>query len=160
MNDKMFNSILTNNNKDIIKNSTVNKIINIYNRTPDQLKTIYEEHITPSSISGGIEAMAEIMVSKTLKDIDGCNMITISDKSRKNCRYKLESGEIISDIGCNSLISTHRDIIVAQVKICITDPSVREQRIDQDSSVCIGFMEIVNDDNTEKWRSSIVQRIN
>jgi hypothetical protein len=58
---------------------------------------IYDNNITVEHIEGGISCIAKFILDKVITDDNGNKMIAITDKSRGTAKYKLPSGEVITD---------------------------------------------------------------
>ena len=138
----------------------IKKITNIYTRTTGELEKIYKEEITPDSIRGGIDNMTKIMVNKTLKNQDGSNMVSVTDRNRKIIKYELPSGEKVVDEGCLKIINTHRDIILEQLNDVMKSESISfDEKIDMNSKICIGLFDIKDEEKLNEWSKSLVKNL-
>ena len=144
-------------------NNTVNnKNINIttYTRTDEELKSIYDNNLTPSHIEGGISAITKLIVDKVVTDSNGIKMITITDKARGTARYKLPSGEDVVDNGLNTFTTKNRDILMKRIYRMITDDRVTSNHIlDVDTTISKGYTEITDDAEGDVLRSSLIKSI-
>ena len=154
--DKITNAALTK------TNNTVKNNINIttYTRTDEELKSIYEQNLTPSHIEGGISAIAKLIVDKVVTDDNGVKMITITDKARGTARYKLPSGENVVDNGLNIFTTKNRDILMKRISsIAASDTGICEQILDVDTTISKGYTEISDDVEGDVLRSSLIKSI-
>jgi hypothetical protein len=143
-------------------NNTVNKNINIttYTRTDEELKTIYEQNLTPLHIEGGISAITKLIVDKVVTDVNGVKMITITDKARGTARYKLPSGEDVVDNGLNTFTTKNRDILMRRIYRMITDDRETSDHIlDVDTTISKGYTEITDDAEGDVLRSNLIKSI-
>jgi hypothetical protein len=122
-------------------NNTVNKNINIttYTRTDEELKTIYEQNLTSSHIKGGISAITKLIVDKVVTNDNGLKMITITDKSRGTARYKLPSGEIVTDNGLTNFTNKNRNILMKKIYSIAKDQDISTQILNDDTTISKGF---------------------
>ena len=154
--DKITNAALTK------TNNTVKNNINIttYTRTDEELKSIYEQNLTPSHIEGGISAIAKLIVDKVVTDDNGVKMITITDKSRGTARYKLPSGEDVVDNGLNIFTTKNRDILMRRIcSMAASDSAISEQILDVDTTISKGYTQISDDVEGDVLRSSLIKSI-
>jgi hypothetical protein len=129
-------------------NNTVKNNINIttYTRTDEELKSIYDNNLTPSHIEGGISAITKLIVDKVVTDSNGIKMITITDKARGTARYKLPSGEDVVDNGLNIFTTKNRNILMRRIYRMITDDRETSDHIlDIDTIISKGYTEITDD---------------
>jgi uncharacterized protein YaiL (DUF2058 family) len=143
-------------------NTVNNKNINIttYTRTDEELKTIYDNNLTPSHIEGGISAITKLIVDKVVTDVNGIKMITITDKARGTARYKLPSGEDVVDNGLNTFTTKNRDILMRRIYNMITgDRATSDQILDVDTTISKGYTEITDDVEGDVLRSSLIKNI-
>ena len=143
-------------------NNTVKNNINIttYTRTDEELKSIYEQNLTPSHIEGGISAIAKLIVDKVVTDDNGVKMITITDKSRGTARYKLPSGEDVVDNGLNIFTTKNRDILMRRIcSMAASDTAISEQILDVDTTISKGYTQISDDVEGDVLRSSLIKSI-
>ena len=143
-------------------NTVNNKNINIttYTRTDEELKTIYDNNLTPSHIEGGISAITKLIVDKVVTDVNGIKMITITDKARGTARYKLPSGEDVVDNGLNTFTTKNRDILMRRIYNMITgDRATSDQILDVDTTISKGYTEITDDVEGDVLRSSLIKSI-
>ena len=143
-------------------NTVNNKNINIttYTRTDEELKSIYDNNLTPSHIEGGISAITKLIVDKVVTDVNGIKMITITDKARGTARYKLPSGEDVVDNGLNTFTTKNRDILMRRIYNMITgDRATSDQILDVDTTISKGYTEITDDVEGDVLRSSLIKNI-
>jgi hypothetical protein len=143
-------------------NTVNNKNINIttYTRTDEELKTIYEQNLTPLHIEGGISAITKLIVDKVVTDVNGVKMITITDKARGTARYKLPSGEDVVDNGLNTFTTKNRDILMRRIYRMITDDRETSDHIlDVDTTISKGYTEITDDAEGDVLRSNLIKSI-
>jgi hypothetical protein len=143
-------------------NNNNNKNINIttYTRTDEELKTIYDNNLTPLHIEGGISAITKLIVDKVVTDSNGIKMITITDKARGTARYKLPSGEDVVDNGLSTFTTKNRDILMRRIYRMITDDKVTSDHIlDIDTTISKGYTEITDDVEGDVLRSSLIKSI-
>ena len=143
-------------------NTVNNKNINIttYTRTDEELKTIYDNNLTPSHIEGGISAITKLIVDKVVTDVNGIKMITITDKARGTARYKLPSGEDVVDNGLNTFTTKNRDILMRRIySITAGDRVTSDQILDVDTTISKGYTEITDDVEGDILRSSLINSI-
>ena len=143
-------------------NTVNNKNINIttYTRTDEELKSIYDNNLTPSHIEGGISAITKLIVDKVVTDVNGIKMITITDKARGTARYKLPSGEDVVDNGLNTFTAKNRDILMRRIYNMITgDRATSDQILDVDTTISKGYTEITDDVEGDVLRSSLIKNI-
>jgi hypothetical protein len=155
--DKITNAAITKTNN-TVKNNNIN--ITTYTRTDEELKSIYEQNLTPSHIEGGISAIAKLIVDKVVTDDNGVKMITITDKARGTARYKLPSGENVVDNGLNIFTTKNRDILMKRISsIAASDTGICEQILDVDTTISKGYTEISDDVEGDVLRSSLIKSI-
>ena len=123
--DKITTAALSKTNT--VNNNKIN--ITTYTRTDEELKTIYDNNLTPSHIEGGISAITKLIVDKVVTDINGVKMITITDKARGTARYKLPSGEDVVDNGLNTFTTKNRDILMKRICMMAYDRIISDQII-------------------------------
>jgi hypothetical protein len=143
-------------------NNTVKNNINIttYTRTDEELKSIYDNNLTPSHIEGGISAITKLIVDKVVTDSNGIKMITITDKARGTARYKLPSGEDVVDNGLNIFTTKNRNILMRRIYRMITDDRETSDHIlDIDTTISKGYTEITDDSEGDVLRSSLIKSI-
>ena len=143
-------------------NTVNNKNINIttYTRTDEELKSIYDNNLTPSHIEGGISAITKLIVDKVVTDVNGIKMITITDKARGTARYKLPSGEDVVDNGLNTFTTKNRDILMRRIySITAGDRVTSDQILDVDTTISKGYTEITDDVEGDILRSSLINSI-
>ena len=142
-------------------NTVNNKNINIttYTRTDEELKTIYDNNLTPSHIEGGISAITKLIVDKVVTDDNGIKMITITDKARGTARYKLPSGEDVVDNGLNTFTTKNRDILMKRICMLACDGIISDQILDVDTTISKGYTEITDDVEGDVLRSSLIKNI-
>jgi hypothetical protein len=154
--DKITNAAITKTNTNTVKN---NININTYTRTDEELKSIYEQNLTPSHIEGGISAIAKLIVDKVVTDDNGVKMITITDKSRGTARYKLPSGENVVDNGLNIFTTKNRDILMKRISSIAASDTICDQILDIDTTISKGYTEISDDVEGDVLRSSLIKSI-
>ena len=159
--DNLFEKITT---SALSKTNTVNKhnnTINIstYTRTDDEIKNIYDKNITAEHIEGGISSIAKFIVDKVITDNDGNKMITITDKSRGTARYKLPSGEVITDIGLNTFTTKNRDMVMKSIYNVCSNPELSSQIFDDDTRLCKGYNEISEDNDGDNLKRNLIKNI-
>ena len=154
--DKITASALSKTNNNVNKN-----IVNIstYTRTNEEVKTIYDNNLTVSHIEGGIHAITKLIVDKVITDDNGNKMITITDKSRGIAKYKLPSGENITDTGLNSFTNTNRDIIMKKIYNIVKEPELSTKIFDVDTKLCQGYNEITNDNDGDDLKRNLIKNI-
>jgi hypothetical protein len=142
-------------------NNTVKNNINIttYTRTDEELKSIYDNNLTPSHIEGGISAITKLIVDKVVTDSNGIKMITITDKARGTARYKLPSGEDVVDNGLNTFTTKNRNILMRRIYRMITDRETSDHILDVDTTISKGYTEITDDSEGDVLRSSLIKSI-
>ena len=146
----------------ISKTNTVNKnTINIstYTRTDDEIKNIYDNNITAEHIEGGISCIAKLIVDKVITDDNGNKMITITDKSRGTAKYKLPSGEVITDIGLNTFTTKNRDMVMKSIYNVCRNPELSSQIFDEDTRLCQGYNEISDDNEGDNLKRNLIKNI-
>ena len=142
------------------KTNTVKNInITTYTRTDEELKTIYDNNLTPSHIEGGISAITKLIVDKVVTDDNGIKMITITDKARGTARYKLPSGEDVVDNGLNTFTTKNRDILMKRICMMACDGIISDQILDVDTTISKGYTEITDDVEGDVLRSSLIKSI-
>jgi hypothetical protein len=155
--DKITNAALSKtNNTNTVKN---NINITTYTRTDEELKSIYEQNLTPSHIEGGISAIAKLIVDKVVTDDNGVKMITITDKARGTARYKLPSGENVVDNGLNIFTTKNRDILMKRISSIAASDTICDQILDIDTTISKGYTEISDDVEGDVLRSSLIKSI-
>ena len=154
--DKITNSAISKTNNTVNKN-----IVNIstYTRTDDEIKNIYDRNITSSHIEGGISCIAKLIVDKVITDDNGNKMITITDKSRGTAKYKLPSGEVITDVGLNTFTNKNRDMVMKRIYNVCMNPELSSQILDEDTRLCQGYNEISDDNEGEYLKRNIIKNI-
>ena len=155
--DKITTSALSKTNTNTITKNIVN--ISTYTRTDEEVKKIYDNNLTVSHIEGGIPAIAKFIVDKVITDDNGNKMITITDKSRGIAKYKLPSGENITDIGLNSFTNTNRDIIMKKIYNIIKEPKLIDEIFDVDTKLCKGYNEISDDNEGDDLKRNLIKNI-
>ena len=120
-----------------------NNIISVFNRTDEEIKNIYSENLTIDHIAGGVQAIAKLIVEKVIKDMTGKSMITITDKSRGNAKYKLSTGEVVIDNGLDKFTEKHRDLVIKRMYQVASNPEHFADFLDTESNTCTGYNEIV-----------------
>jgi hypothetical protein len=142
-------------------NNTNNKnIINItYTRTDEELKNIYEQHLTPSHIEGGISAITQLIVDKVVTNEEGVKMISITDKSRGTARYKLPTGEMVTDNGLTNFTNKNRNIIMKKIYSIACEKDISDKILDEDTNISKGYTEISDDLEGNNLRSSLIKKI-
>jgi hypothetical protein len=154
--DKITNAAITKTNT-VKNNNNIN--ITTYTRTDEELKSIYEQNLTPSHIEGGISAIAKLIVDKVVTDDNGVKMITITDKSRGTARYKLPSGENVVDNGLNIFTTKNRDILMKRISSIAASDTICDQILDIDTTISKGYTEISDDIEGDVLRSSLIKSI-
>ena len=154
--DKITNSAISKTNNTVNKN-----IVNIstYTRTDDEIKNIYDRNITSSDIEGGISCIAKLIVDKVITDHNGNKMITITDKSRGTAKYKLPSGEVITDVGLNTFTTKNRDMVMKSIYNVCMNPELSSQILDEDTRLCQGYNEISDDNEGEYLKRNLIKNI-
>ena len=154
--DKITNSAISKTNNTVNKN-----IVNIstYTRTDDEIKNIYDRNITSSHIEGGISCIAKLIVDKVITDHNGNKMITITDKSRGTAKYKLPSGEVITDVGLNTFTTKNRDMVMKSIYNVCMNPELSSQILDEDTRLCQGYNEISDDNEGEYLKRNLIKNI-
>jgi hypothetical protein len=143
-------------------NNTVKNNISIttYTRTDEELKTIYDNNLTPSHIEGGISAITKLIVDKVVTDANGIKMITITDKARGTARYKLPSGEDVVDNGLNIFTTKNRNILMKRIcSMAACDRIISDQILDVDTTISKGYTQISDDVEGDFLRSSLIKSI-
>ena len=153
--DKITTAALSKTNT--VNNNKIN--ITTYTRTDEELKTIYDNNLTPSHIEGGISAITKLIVDKVVTDINGVKMITITDKARGTARYKLPSGEDVVDNGLNTFTTKNRDIIMKRICMMACDRIISDQILDVDTTISKGYTQISDDVEGDILRSSLINSI-
>ena len=154
--DKITTSAISKTNSTVNKN-TIN--ISTYTRTDDEIKNIYDSNITSSHIEGGISCIAKLIVDKVITDDNGNKMITITDKSRGTARYKLPSGEVITDIGLNTFTTKNRDMVMKSIYNVCRNPELSSQIFDEDTKLCQGYNEISDDNEGDNLKRNLIKNI-
>jgi hypothetical protein len=155
--DKITTSALSKTNTNNVTKNIVN--ISTYTRTNEEVKTIYDNNLTASHIEGGIPAIAKLIVDKVITDDNGNKMISITDKSRGTAKYKLPSGENITDVGLNSFTNTNRDIIMKRIYNIVREPELFTKVFDVDTKLCQGYNEITDDNEGEDLKRNLIKNI-
>jgi hypothetical protein len=142
-------------------NTTNNKnIINItYTRTDEELKNIYEQHLTPSHIEGGISAITQLIVDKVVTNDEGVKMISITDKSRGTARYKLPTGEMVTDNGLSNFTNKNRNIIMKKIYSIACEKDISDKILNEETNISKGYTEISDDLHGNNLRSSLIKKI-
>ena len=153
--EKITTEALSKTNKTI--NNTVN--ISVFNRTDDEIKNIYSNNLTIEHIAGGVQSIAKLIVDKVIRDVTGMPMITITDKSRGNAKYKLSTGEIVLDNGLEKFTEKHRDMIIKRMYLLATKPEYSSDFLDTESKTCSGYNEIIDDTNGANLKKNIIKQI-
>ena len=86
-------------------------------------------------------------------------MITITDKSRGNAKYKLSTGEIVLDNGLEKFTEKHRDMIIKRIYLLATKPEYSSDFLDTESKTCSGYNEIIDDTNGANLKKNIIKQI-
>ena len=156
--DKITKSALSKTNT---TNNTNNKnIINItYTRTDEELKNIYEQHLKPSHIEGGISAITQLIVDKVVTNDEGVKMISITDKSRGTARYKLPTGEMVTDNGLTNFTNKNRNMIMKKIYSIACEKDISDKILDEDTNISKGYTEISDDLEGNNLRSSLIKKI-
>jgi uncharacterized C2H2 Zn-finger protein len=154
--EKITNEALSKTNK--TTNNTINNI-SVFNRTDDEIKSIYSENLTIDHIAGGVQAIAKLIVEKVIKDMTGKPMITITDKSRGNAKYKLSTGEVVIDNGLDKFTEKHRDLVIKRMYQVASNPEHFADFLDTESNTCTGYNEIVDDTNGTSLKKNIIKHI-
>ena len=143
------------------KTNTNNKnIINItYTRTDEELKNIYEQHLTPSHIEGGISAITQLIVDKVVTNDEGVKMISITDKSRGTARYKLPTGEMVTDNGLTNFTNKNRNIIMKKIYSIACEKDISDKILNEETNISKGYTEISDDLEGNNLRSSLIKKI-
>ena len=155
--DKLTTSALSKTNTVNKHNNTIN--ISTYTRTDDEIKNIYDKNITAEHIEGGISSIAKFIVDKVITDNEGNKMITITDKSRGTARYKLPSGEVITDIGLNTFTTKNRDMVMKSIYNVCSNPELSSQIFDEDTRLCKGYNEISEDNEGDNLKRNLIKNI-
>ena len=143
-----------------INNQTNNtNNISVFNRTDEEIKNIYSENLTINHIAGGVQAIAKLIVEKVIKDMTGKPMITITDKSRGNAKYKLSTGEVVIDNGLDKFTEKHRDLVIKRMYQVASNPEYFADFLDTESNTCTGYNEIVDDSNGANLKKNIIKNI-
>ena len=143
-----------------INNQTNNtNNISVFNRTDEEIKNIYSENLTINHIAGGVQAIAKLIVEKVIKDMTGKPMITITDKSRGNAKYKLSTGEVVIDNGLDKFTEKHRELVIKRMYQVASNPEHFADFLDTESNTCTGYNEIVDDTNGTSLKKNIIKHI-
>ena len=146
------------------KTKTINQTnntnnISVFNRTDEEIKNIYSENLTIDHIAGGVQAIAKLIVEKVIKDMTGKPMITITDKSRGNAKYKLSTGEVVIDNGLDKFTEKHRDLVIKRMYQVASNPEYFADFLDTESNTCTGYNEIVDDSDGANLKKNIIKNI-
>ena len=155
--DKLTTSAMSKTNTVNKHNNTIN--ISTYTRTDDEIKNIYDNNITAEHIEGGISCIAKLIVDKVITDDNGNKMITITDKSRGTAKYKLPSGEVITDIGLNTFTTKNRDMVMKSIYNVCKNPELSSQILDEDTRLCQGYNEISDDNEGDNLKRNLIKNI-
>ena len=136
-----------------------NNIISVFNRTDEEIKNIYSENLTIDHIAGGVQAIAKLIVEKVIKDMTGKPMITITDKSRGNAKYKLSTGEVVIDNGLDKFTEKHRELVIKRMYQVASNPEHFADFLDTESTTCTGYNEIVDDSDGANLKKNIIKNI-
>ena len=143
-----------------INNQTNNtNNISVFNRTDEEIKNIYSENLTIDHIAGGVQAIAKLIVEKVIKDMTGKPMITITDKSRGNAKYKLSTGEVVIDNGLDKFTEKHRELVIKRMYQVASNPEYFADFLDTESNTCTGYNEIVDDSDGANLKKNIIKNI-
>ena len=155
--EKITKEALSKTNKTTI--NTNNNNICVFNRTDEEIKNIYSENLTIDHIAGGVQAIAKLIVEKVIKDMTGKPMITITDKSRGNAKYKLSTGEVVIDNGLDKFTEKHRDLVIKRMYQVASNPEYFADFLDTESNTCTGYNEIVDDSDGADLKKNIIKNI-
>jgi hypothetical protein len=154
--DKITTTALTKTNNTVNKN---NININTYTRTDEELKNIYEENLTSLHIEGGISAITQLIVDKVVTDDKGVKMISITDKSRGTARYKLPSGEMVTDNGLTNFTTKNRNILMKKIYSIASEEDISKQILNDDTNISKGYTEISDDLDGCSLRNSLIKKL-
>ena len=143
-------------------NKTINQTnnnISVFNRTDEEIKNIYSENLTIDHIAGGVQAIAKLIVEKVIKDMTGKPMITITDKSRGNAKYKLSTGEVVIDNGLDKFTEKHRDLVIKRMYQVASNPEHFADFLDTESNTCTGYNEMIDDSDGANLKKNIIKNI-
>ena len=140
-------------------NQTNTNNISVFNRTDEEIKNIYSENLTIDHIAGGVQAIAKLIVEKVIKDMTGKSMITITDKSRGNAKYKLSTGEVVIDNGLDKFTEKHRDLVIKRMYQVASNPEHFADFLDTESTTCTGYNEIVDDSDGANLKKNLIKNI-
>jgi hypothetical protein len=143
----------------IINNTTTNNNISVFDRTDEEIKNIYAENLTIDHIAGGVQAIAKLIVEKVIKDMTGKPMITITDKSRGNAKYKLSTGEVVTDNGLDKFTEKHRDLVIKRMYQVASNPEHFADFLDTESKTCFGYNEMIDDSDGVNLKKNIIKNI-
>ena len=144
------------------KTKTINQTnnnISVFNRTDEEIKNIYSENLTIDHIAGGVQAIAKLIVEKVIKDMTGKSMITITDKSRGNAKYKLSTGEVVIDNGLDKFTEKHRDLVIKRMYQVASNPEHFADFLDTESKTCFGYNEMIDDSEGGNLKKNIIKSI-
>jgi hypothetical protein len=133
--------------------------ISVFNRSDKDIKNIYNDNLTINHIAGGVQSIAKLIVDKVIRDITGKPMITITDKSRGNAKYKLSTGEIVVDNGFEQFTQKHRNLIIKRMYSIATKPEHSVDFLDIYSKTCLGYNEIIDDSNGVNLKKNIIKQM-
>ena len=143
-------------------NKTINQTnnnISVFNRTDEEIKNIYSENLTIDHIAGGVQAIAKLIVEKVIKDMTGKSMITITDKSRGNAKYKLSTGEVVIDNGLDKFTEKHRDLVIKRMYQVASNPEHFADFLDTESKTCTGYNEMIDDSDGVNLKKNLIKNI-
>ena len=140
-------------------NQTNTNNISVFNRTDEEIKNIYSENLTIDHIAGGVQAIAKLIVEKVIKDMTGKPMITITDKSRGNAKYKLSTGEVVIDNGLDKFTEKHRDLVIKRMYQVASNPEHFADFLDTESNTCSGYNEIIDDSEGVNLKKNLIKNI-
>ena len=139
--------------------NNTNNNISVFNRTDEEIKNIYSENLTIDHIAGGVQAIAKLIVEKVIKDMTGKPMITITDKSRGNAKYKLSTGEVVLDNGLDKFTEKHRDLVIKRMYQVASNPEHFADFLDTESNTCTGYNEMIDDSDGVNLKKNIIRNI-
>ena len=148
---------LSKKNKTTNINTTNN--ISVFDRSDEEIKNIYADNLTVEHIAGGVQSIAKLIVDKVIRDVTGKPMITITDKSRGNAKYKLSTGEVVLDNGLDKFTEKHRDLIVKRMYHIASNPEHYLDFLDTDSKTCSGYNEMIDDSDGVNLKKNIIKQI-
>ena len=142
--DKLASKPTTNNTH----KNTIN--INIFAKSEEDIQMIIEDNMCIETIENGLKGIAELSVDKIFKDDIGTQLITVTDKSRMNIKYKNKEGQIVTDKSMKGL----SDIILPKIKdklrvMCSNIYEERPDIMDVESKLCQGSNEIRECDSND-----------